>query len=98
MENTAFIGIDPEAPITQGQAMLLLEEMKGIKDLLQKQVDNKPENVSVKEFSKLTGMGASTVSLYINQRKIQASKPGEGKTSKWRIPYSEVERFNKVPG
>ena len=88
---------DPEAPMTQGQALMLLERMERIEGLLQQQVSDKPATVSVGAFARITGLSRSTVTMRLNTGQIKGTKPF-GRTSKWMIPYSEVERINGTEG
>lgn len=79
--------------MTQGQAALLMREINEIKGLLLQQVNTKPSHLTVKEFAKASGLGVSTVTLYLNKGKLSGEKLG-GQTSPWRIPYQELERIN----
>lgn len=48
---------------------------------------------SIKEFAKLLKVHHNTVRNGIKYGRIQAFRVGKGKTSSYRIPYTEVQRM-----
>jgi hypothetical protein len=97
MGQTAYIdkNLDPEAPITQGMALLILRKLESIEAHFRDERAGKhPAFVNVAEFSLITGAKRSTVITWLNTGKLKGSKIGrQGHTSPWRIPYQEVTRY-----